>query len=100
MYRITSHEGAIPDDEVWLKLGGDKGGGTFKMAFQHLNVINPNAPENTCVFSIFEASDTYHNIQVGLSRHIDEITDLESQTWRYKRLYSIYNYYIVLHTPV
>ena len=24
--RVTWHNGAIPDDEVWLKLGGDKGG--------------------------------------------------------------------------
>lgn len=39
------HNGAIPDDEVWLKLGGDKGGGTFKMCFQHLNVPTPNAPQ-------------------------------------------------------
>ena len=31
--RITWHQGAITDDEV---LGGDKGGGTFKMCFQLL----------------------------------------------------------------
>lgn len=81
--RITWHKGAIPSDEIWLKLGGDKGGGTFKMCFQHLNVTSPNAPENTCVFSIFGAPDTYTNLQIALSRHIDEIVDLESRTWRY-----------------
>ena len=29
----TWHIGAIPEDKVWLKLGGDKGGSTFKIAF-------------------------------------------------------------------
>lgn len=52
------------------------------MCFQHLNVENPNAPENTGVFSIFAAPDTYTNMKIGLSRHIDEIVDLESQKWR------------------
>ena len=80
VHRITWHKGAIPEDEVWIKLGGDKGGGTFKMCFQHLN---PNAPENTCVFSISEAPDTYTNLQIGLKCHVDDIVDLESHRWRH-----------------
>ena len=70
--RVTWHDGAIPADEVWLKLGGDKGGGTFKMWFQNLNVETPNAPDNTCVFSIFEASDTYTNLSIALLHHKEE----------------------------
>ncbi len=31
-----------------MKFGGDKGGGTFKMSFQIVNVKNPNAANNTC----------------------------------------------------
>ncbi len=23
------HDGRLPDDEIWIKIGGDKGGGTF-----------------------------------------------------------------------
>ena len=30
---LTWHDGTIPDNEIWLKLGGDKGGGYFKMNF-------------------------------------------------------------------
>ena len=44
--------------EPWLKVGGDKGGCTFKMSFQLGNVENPNSPDNTSVFSIFEGPDT------------------------------------------
>lgn len=72
-------DGAIPDDEIWLKLGGDKGGGTFKMCFQHLNVLSPNAPENTCVFTMFAAPDTYTNIRIALERYSDVIDNLETR---------------------
>lgn len=80
--RITWHNCAIPADEVWLKLGGDKGGGTFKMCFQHVNVANPNAEDNTCVFSIFAAPDSYTNLKIALGRHVEEILDLQKHTWR------------------
>ena len=82
VHRVTWHEGAIPEDEVWLKLGGDKGGGTVKLCFQHLNVPCPNAPENTCVFSIFEAPDTYTNLQISLGRYTQAISTIQNQTWR------------------
>lgn len=42
------------------------------MCFQLLNVTSPNAPENTCVISIFEAPDSYTNLKIALSRHIDD----------------------------
>ena len=58
------HEGIIPGDEIWIKVGGDKGGGTFKMVFQILNTRTPNSPASTCVFSIFEAPDTVTNLKV------------------------------------
>ena len=53
------------------------------MCYQNLNVTNPNAPENTCVFSIFAAPDTYTNLRISLGRYIGAITDLHSQTWRF-----------------
>ena len=31
------HDGGIPADEVWIKIGGDKGGSSFKMNFQIVN---------------------------------------------------------------
>lgn len=87
VHRVTWHNGGIPSDEVWLKLGGDKGGGTVKLCFQHLNVSSPNAPENTCVFSIFEGPDSYTNLSIGLGRYIEAINDLQGQCWRYISAY-------------
>ena len=81
--RVTWHSGAIPEGEVWLKLGGDKGGGTFKLCFQHLNVPSPNSPDNTCIFTLFEAPDNYTNLSIAFERYKDALNDMETQTWRY-----------------
>ena len=51
------HNG-IPDDELWIKIGGDTGGESFKKNFQIVNVKSPHSPQNTCVFAIFEARAT------------------------------------------
>ena len=40
--------GIIPKDEVWIKIGGDKGGGMFKMNFQIVNTRTPNSVHNVC----------------------------------------------------
>ena len=28
--RLTNHNGAIPENEIWIKIGGDKGGKSVK----------------------------------------------------------------------
>jgi hypothetical protein len=80
---------------MWVKVGGDMGGGTFKMCFQLCNTVNPNSPQNTCVFSIFEAPDTYTNVWIALDRFREQILSLETHTWR-----SNYMFFYILHTPL
>lgn len=72
----------VPSEEVWIKLGGDKGGGSFKMNFQIVNVESPNAPQNTCVFSIFEGGDSTVNLHVALDRFKDDIKTLNGMEWK------------------
>ena len=60
--RLTWHNGVIPENEVWLKLGGDKGGGTFKTNFQIVNVAAPNSVQTPVCFAALQlvtASLTY-----------------------------------------
>ena len=80
--RCTSLNGAIPEEEVWIKVGGDKGGSTMKAAFQICNVESPNSYRNTWVFSAFEASDSAVNVRIALSRYSDQIDELMRSTWR------------------
>ncbi|KAL5515053.1 hypothetical protein EMCRGX_G000170 [Ephydatia muelleri] len=80
--RLAWHNGVIPASEMWIKLGGDKGGGTFKMNFQIVNVAAPNSVNNTCVFCCFEADDSYTNLHIALERYKEQVEHLQGMTWR------------------
>ena len=68
-------------NEIHLKIGGDHGGGNYKMSFQVANVVNPNRKDNTVVFSIFEAKDYRVNIKLALERFKIQIKELQESTW-------------------
>ena len=57
---LTSHGGTIPQDQLWVKLGGDKGRGSFKFNIQLVNTENPNSVKNTALLSVFKAGDSTH----------------------------------------
>ena len=66
-----------------MKLGGDKGGESFKMSLQIVNTHHPNSINNTFVFSVFEARDTTTNLLVALERYGPQVENLQTQSWRY-----------------
>ena len=76
------HNGLIPSNQIWIKIGGDKGGGSFKMVFEIGNLENPNATRNTVIFSMFEAGDTPYNLSIGLQGYDRVIDKLDGQEWR------------------
>ena len=47
---LTWRNGSLPEDQIWVKLGGDHGGESFKFCFQIVNVSHPNALVNTVPF--------------------------------------------------
>jgi hypothetical protein len=81
--RLTWHNGIIPESEVWVKVGGDKGADTVKVVFQICNVSCPNSVQNTCVFCIFEGKDTSTNLHVTLDRYQTQFEQLRTTKWRY-----------------
>ena len=80
--RLSWHGGAIPSDEIWIKVCGDKDGGAFKMAFQIINTPNPNAVHSTCVFSCFEAKDSTTNFHIALDRFRSDFDKMASLHWK------------------
>ena len=74
--QLTWHSGVIPSSEVWVKIGGDKGGGSMKTSFQICNIYNPNSIKNSVVFSIFEAPDTYTNLKIALEPFRHQVNQL------------------------
>ena len=71
------------NNEIHIKIGGDHGGGSFRMSYQIANVANPNSKDNTTVFSLFEAKDYRINLKSGLTRFSDQIKELQLIKWRY-----------------
>ena len=72
-----------------VKIGGDKGGSSFKMNFQVMNLKNPNSIQNTCVFVAFQASDSPFNLHICMDRYSDQIDDLQRTEWKYVKLNQI-----------
>ena len=78
--------GSIPKDEIWLKIGGDHGGGSFKLALQLANIKNPNSSMSTHLIQLLECKDSVHNLQRVLCPMNEQIKALESLTWKNKRI--------------
>ncbi|XP_038049523.1 uncharacterized protein LOC119723080 isoform X2 [Patiria miniata] len=79
---LTWHEGTIPHDEIWVKIGGDKGGGTFKQMIQIGNVKHPNSLRHTIIMSVFAGEDTRDNLKTGLQRFRLQVPELQSSSWQ------------------
>ena len=76
-YNQLLHHEFIPENEIHVKIGGDHGGCTFKMAYQIGNIENLNRKENTTVFSIFEAKDSISNLRTCLDRFKRQVNLLQ-----------------------
>ena len=74
--QLTWHNGKIPEDKLFVKIGGDHGQGSMKMEFQLANVIKPNSSKKTVVFAIYEGKDTRNNLQTLLLPHADSLREL------------------------
>lgn len=81
----------MPADEIWVKLGGDKGGGSVKINFQICNCQKPNSVTNTCVFTAYEAADTKTNLHIALDKYKPQVEVLRKTVWRYRILKTIHH---------
>ena len=78
----TESGSSLPPGEVWLKIGGDKGGGSFKMAFQIANQPHPNSADHTVVFACLEADDNLPNMHIALDTYRQVVSELHGMKWR------------------
>ncbi|XP_071944865.1 uncharacterized protein [Antedon mediterranea] len=82
---LTWHGGLIPNDEIWLKIGGDKGGGNFKLMYQICNVAHPNSLNNTINLLVFEGTDNLFNLKTSMTNLIPQINELHKASWKGKK---------------
>ena len=75
------HDVGIPDNEIWVKIGGDHGQGSLKICLEIGNLEKPNAREHTHLVSMIKAKDTHEVLQnVTLSLNHD-IEILKKSVW-------------------
>ena len=84
--KLSRHNDVIPEDEIWVKIGGDHGGGSFKLMLQIANVENPNSRKNTFLITIVNCKDTPLNIRRVLNRYKTQVTQLQEMNWNEKKL--------------
>lgn len=82
---LTWHGNAIPDDTIWVKVGGDHGGGSFKMCLQIANVQSPNSKHNTFMICLVNAKDSRYNLREILCTYRKQIDALQGTTWKDKK---------------
>eukprot|EP00117_Sycon_ciliatum_P031026 scpid26618/ scgid24343/ E3 ubiquitin-protein ligase NRDP1; RING finger protein 41 len=84
--KLTWHDGAIPETEIWVKLGGDHGKTTFKFVMQIANTMHPNSLANTVPICVFAEKDLPANLETALSMYRNQIAELQGQKWKGKTI--------------
>ncbi len=74
---LTWHDGAIPADQIWVKLGGDKGRGSFKFNLQLVNTKTPNSMKSTTLLSVFKAGDSTTNLHISLDMYREQVKEMQ-----------------------
>ena len=78
---LSWHDGALKQDEVVIKIGGDHGGKSFKLCFEIANVESPNALLNTVPFCVFEGKDSPANLATALVGFQTAVAELQGMQW-------------------
>ena len=83
---MTWHGGSIPSNELWLKLGGDKGRGSFKLNMQLVNTFNPNSMKKTTLLSVFKAGDSTLNLHTALNMYREHVEEAQGMQIKYDKV--------------
>ena len=73
---LTWHE-VMPRDKIWVKLGGDKGRGSFKLNLQLCNIVHPNSQKCTNLVSMCMAGDSVTNLHTCLDMYAEHVREIE-----------------------
>ena len=72
----------MPSDEIWIKIGGDGGGGSTKFYYQIVNVPKPNSKNNSTCFLAYRADESLPNLHIALDRYREKIEELNTTEWK------------------
>ena len=84
--KLSWHGGNIPENEIWVKIGGDHGQGSLKITLQILNIEKPNSKFHTSIIAMAHVSDNVHNLQTLVKKLETPINALKIATWNGKKI--------------
>lgn len=71
-----------------MKLGGDKGRGSFKFNIQLVNTATPNSVKNTALLSVFKAGDSSTNLHTALDMYREHVKEAQGMVLKYFKILS------------
>ena len=83
---LDFHDGNIPDDHIWVKIGGDHVGNSFKLCLQIANVKSPNSKDKTFMITMFNGKDTAENLRRALWHYRHQVYKLKKLKWMGKSI--------------
>ena len=84
---LTWHNGCIPHNEIWVKIGGDHGKKSLKFTLQIVNTEKPNSQKNTVVIAMAPVRDSHENLTSFIEGRLGrDIASLETHTWKNKTI--------------
>ena len=61
---LTRHDGASPESEVWMKVGGDHGQGILKFNLALVNTKNPISTDNNILIAMASIEDSRESMEI------------------------------------
>jgi hypothetical protein len=84
---LNWHDGSIPKDQLWVKIGGDHGKGSFKLTMQVANLDKPNFKFNTVLIGMARVKDNYENVEKVMKIMKPGIESLKDLVWKEKKVH-------------
>ena len=82
--QLTWHNGIIPNNEIWVKFGGDHGKGSMKYTMQIVNTQKPNSKHNTFIVGKTDTKDNHKNMKICMSFLWPQLEELINRQWKGK----------------
>ena len=83
--QLSWHDEAIPQNEIFIKVGGDHGGDSFKFMLQVGNVKTPNKNKKRFLLAVVNAKDSHKNIWRVVRSYKQKLDNLSKMTWKGKQ---------------
>ena len=84
--KLTWHDGAIPENEIWVKVGGNNGQGSLKFNLAFVNTKNPNSMDNNVLMGMARVKDSRKNMEMFFYSIRKQLTDVKELVWNRKQI--------------